>query len=147
MNLYQAGRRALALTICCCAMPAGTPSGQLKPETARDFDCYVQSAEARMEGQRTFLLAESDANLYSQLVSGGHVQTVAPTGINPRKVAGGQLYDWIGSVFIPGSNLEKLISMLQDYDHRASYFPETISSSKLLCRTGKDHFRYTMRMK
>ena len=37
--------------------------------------------------------------------------------------------------------------MLQDYDHRAVYFPETIATSKLLCRTGKDRFRYTMRLK
>ena len=37
--------------------------------------------------------------------------------------------------------------MLQDYDHRAQYFPETISASKLLCLTGTDRFQYSMRMK
>jgi len=37
--------------------------------------------------------------------------------------------------------------MLQDYDHRARNFPETISTSKLLCLTGTDHFQYSMRMK
>jgi hypothetical protein len=37
--------------------------------------------------------------------------------------------------------------MLQDYNHRAEYFPETISASKLLCLTGTDHFQYSMRMK
>ena len=37
--------------------------------------------------------------------------------------------------------------MLQDYEHRPQYFPETISSSKLLCRTGADQFQYSMRMK
>jgi len=100
-----------------------------------------------MESRKTFLLAESDANWNAQIVRGGRIQTVAPTGVNPRKIAGGQLYDWIGSVFIPGAGLDRLILMLQDYDHRALYFPETISSSKLLCRTGNDHFRYTMRMK
>jgi hypothetical protein len=137
----------LALSICSVAVPAETPHGQIKPETAGAFDCYVQSAEARMNARKTFLLAESDANLKDQLVQGGRIQTVAPEGANPHKVTGGQIYDWIGSVFIPGASLDRLLLMLQDYDHRAVYFPETIATSKLLCRTGKDHFQYTMRLK
>jgi hypothetical protein len=75
------------------------------------------------------------------------IQTIAPNGANPHKLNGGHLYDWVGAVFIPGATLDKLVRMLQDYDHRAAYFPETIASSKLLCRSGNSHFRYTMRMK
>jgi hypothetical protein len=37
--------------------------------------------------------------------------------------------------------------MLQDYDHRARYFPEIISTSKLFCRTGEDRFGFSMRLK
>jgi len=147
MNRNQAGRRAIVLAICCCAIPAGTSNGLLKPETLRDFNCYVQSAEARMDARKAFLLVDSDSALNQQLVLSRRVETVSPEGVNPHKVAGGQLYDWIGSVFIPGASLDKLVAMLQDYDHRAEYFPETISTSKLLCRTGKDRFRYTMRLK
>jgi len=147
MNLFRIGRRALLLVICCCAMPAGTPQRQLKPETASAFDCYVQSAEARMDVRKTFLLTDSDANLNQRVVQEERIQTVAPNGANPHKLPGGQLYDWIGSVFIPGAKLDRLVLMLQDYDHRAQYFPETISTSKLLCRSGKERFRYTMRMK
>ena len=65
----------------------------------------------------------------------------------PTTSPGGQLYDWIGAIFIPGAGLEKLVRMLQDYDHRPNFFPETIATSKLLCRTGTDRFRYTMRLK
>jgi len=140
-------RRALALGICCLAMPAGTPQTQVKPETARDFDCYVQSAEARMDARTAFLLADTDSVLNQQLVRERRVETVAPNGANPHKVAGGHVYDWVGSVFIPGARLDRLVEMLQDYDHRAQYFPETIASSKLECRTGRDRFRYSMRLK
>jgi hypothetical protein len=129
------------------AMQARTADGQIKPETAHDFDCYIQSAEARMDARKAFLVAESDANLNDQLVHGGRIQATAPDGTNPHKLAGGQLYDWIGSVFIPGASLDRLVLMLQDYDHRALYFPETIAASKLLCRTGQNRFRYTMRLK
>ncbi len=147
MKLDAVLRRSLALVICCCAMPGGTVPGQLKPETQHDFDCYVQAAEARMAARTAFVLADGDAALKEQLVRGRRAPTVAPNGPNPHKVAGGHLYDWIGSVFIPGAKLDRLIEMLQDYDHRALYFPETIATSKLLCRTGQERFRYSMRLK
>jgi hypothetical protein len=120
---------------------------QPKPQTQHEFTCYIQAAEARMDARKTFVLADSDTAWRNQMVREKSVQTVLPNGPNPHRLNGGQLYDWIAGVFIPGASLEKLIRMLQDYDHRAAYFPETISTSKLLCRTGKDRFRYSMRLK
>jgi hypothetical protein len=115
--------------------------------TAQAFDCYVQSAEARMDARKAFLLADADTALSEQIVRGQKVRTVEANGPNPHKVPGGQLYDWIGTAFIPDTTVDRLIRMLQNYDHRAEYFPETISSSKLLCLSGTDHFQYSMRMK
>ena len=132
---------------CCLLFPAGLRAQQLKPETAQQFDCYVQSAEARMDARKAFLLADTDTALNGQIVRGQKIQTIEANGPNPHKLAGGQLYDWIGAVFIPGATLDRLVRMLQDYDHRDRYFPETISASKLLCFTGTDHFQYSMRMK
>jgi hypothetical protein len=129
------------------AGPTGLLGQQLKPETQRDFDCYVQSAEIRMNGQKTFVRADSDAALNAQLTHGQKVETIPANGPNPHALAGGQLYDWVGAVFIPGAKLDRLIEMLQDYDHRPQYFSETIATSKLLCRTGDKQFRYTMRLK
>jgi hypothetical protein len=123
----------------CLLVPAGL--------AAQPFDCYVQSAEARMEARKAFLLADADNALSEQIVRGQKVRTIEANGPNPHKLAGGQLYDWIGTVFIPGTTLDRLIRMLQNYDHRSEYFPETISSSKLLCLNGTQHFQYSMRMK
>ena len=87
--------------------------------TAQPFDCYVQSAEARMDARKAFLLADADTALSEQIVRGQKVRTIEANGPNPRKLPGGQLYDWIGTVFIPGTTLDRLIRMLQGYDHRA----------------------------
>jgi hypothetical protein len=120
-----------------CFALAGWLSAQpSKPQTLHEFESYVQSAEARMDARTAFPGADT----------GKEVRTVPANGANPHQLSGGQLYDWIGTVFIPGASLEKLLRMLQDYDHRPDYFPETISSAKLLCRDG-NHFRYTMRLK
>jgi hypothetical protein len=136
----------LALAFC-LLLSAGLPAQQLKPETAQQFDCYIQAAEARMDARKAFLLADTDTALNEQIVRGQKIRTLEANGPNPHKLSGGQLYDWIGAVFIPGTTLEKLLRMLQDYDHRDRYFAETISASKLLCLTGTDRFQYSMRMK
>ena len=143
MNIRMCG--FLVVLVPCFSAPAD--SQQLKPETARDFECYAQSVETRLDARKAFLLADGDATLNAQVVRGQHGELVAANGPNPHKVAGGQLYDFIGTVFIPGATLERTIRMLQDYDHRSRYFGETISASKLLCRTGDNRFRYTMRLK
>lgn len=100
-----------------------------------------------MAAQKAFVLADADSAWNKQLVGEKRAVTMAPNGPNPHKLNGGHLYDWVGSVFIPGVRIDLLVRMFQNYDQRAQYFPETISTSKLLCRSGKDHFRYTMRMK
>jgi hypothetical protein len=133
--------------ILCCLMLPGIRAQQPKPETAQAFDCYVQAAEARMDARKAFLMADTDAALSEQIVRGQKIRTIEANGPNPHKLPGGQFYDWIGTAFIPGATVEKLVRMLQDYDHRAQYFPETISTSKLLCLTGTDRFQYSMRMK
>ena len=100
-----------------------------------------------MDSRPAFILAGADAGLNQKLTRGEKIETIAANGANPHKLAGGQLYDWIGAVFIRGASLDRLVRMLQDYDHRPQFFPETIASSRLLCRTGENHFRYTMQLK
>ncbi|MGA2114167.1 MAG: hypothetical protein ABSH56_05395 [Bryobacteraceae bacterium] len=131
----------------CLLFPAGLDAQQSKPSTPQPFDCYVQSAVARMDARKSFVLADDDTALRQELVDGREIRSIEANGPNPHKLAGGQLYDWIAAAFIPGASLDLLIHMLQDYDDRARYFPETISASKLLCRSGTDHFQYSMRMK
>lgn len=121
--------------------------GQVPPQTAHEFDCYVQFAEERMNARKAFLLADSDAALHEQIVHGQRIVTTPVNGANPHKVTGGLIFDWLASGFIPGVSIDKLVHMLQDYDHRAVYFPEVISTAKLLCRKGDDHFGFSMRLK
>ncbi len=136
----------LAAVISCLAIPAGARAQQLKPQTVNDFECYVQSAEARIAGRQVFLMADENAALKDQAMR-GKIVTAPVAGGNPRKVSGGLVFDWAGTVFIPGASLERTLRMLQDYDHRAQFFSDVVSSSKLLCRSGDNHYGYSMRLK
>ncbi|HEY1342915.1 MAG TPA: hypothetical protein VGF59_35680, partial [Bryobacteraceae bacterium] len=118
-----------------------------KLQTVQDYECYVQSAELRMAARKAFLAADANPALIEQLVGGEKIQTILGNGPNPHKISGAMIYDWIGTVFIPGANVDRTVRMLQDYDHRAQYFSEIISTSKLACRTGEGRFGFTMRLK
>ena len=137
----------VAAAACCLADPAWLPAQRLKPQTVTEYECYVQSAESRMAARKSFLTADTDPALLQQLARSSAVQTVLGNGPNPHKIAGAMVYDWIGTVFIPGVTVDRIVSMLQDYDHRAQYFSEVVSASKLQCRTGEDRFGFSMRLK
>jgi hypothetical protein len=135
---------ALLVGLSACA-PASAQ--ELKPATAHAFDCYVQLAEARLEARKVFLAADADATLNERLVRGQRVETLPANGANPHKLPAAHLYDWIGSVFIPGAKADRTLRLLQDYDHRAQFFSDMVSESKLACRTGDSHFQYSMQLR
>lgn len=132
--------RTAAVLACGLAALQGLRAQQLKPETVQGFECYVQAAEARMNPQRPTLA-------HPPLLQGRKIQTAPANGPNPHAVPGGQVYDWTGAVFIPAVSLDRTLRMLQDYDHRAQYFSEILSASKLQCRSGDNRFGFTMQLK
>ena len=137
----------LVAAFACCAIPAWLPAQTLKPKTVQEFECYVQAAEARINARKAFLVADTDSAMNQQLVRGEKIPTIPGNGENPHKVNGAMVFDWVGTVFIPRARLDRTIRMLQDYDHRAQYFSEVMSASKLLCRGGEDRFGFVMRLK
>src|SRR5579872_5999196 len=138
---------AVAVVFCCFAIPGRLPAQAVKPQTTQEFECYVQAAEAKMAARKAFLVVDGDAALTQSVVHDLKVETVPGNGPNPHKITGAMVYDWIGSVFIPGVTGDLTIRVLQDYDHRPLYFPEIVATSRLLCRSGENRFGYAMRMK
>ena len=130
------------------ALGAAVPGypGEL-PGGNADFDSYVASAEARMRARDRFLLVDSDPSLNHKVAVSRKIHTGHANGSNPHSVPDAMIHDWVGTVYIPGVRLERVIRMLQDYDHRAQYFTNVVAESKLLCSNGPDRFRAAMRLK
>ena len=137
----------IALAAACLAAITALPAQTLKPEALSAYACYLQSAETRMAARTAFLVTDANPAQKDSLVRGKNVLTTPGNGSNPQKAPGALIYDWVGTIFIPGATVQRTVRMLQDYDHRASYFPEVIASSKLFCRTGETRFGFTMRLK
>ena len=120
------------------------PAAELKPQTVAAFDRYVQQAEQRMDGRKSFLWAgESDAR--SRRVRQGEMVIEPATGTPETPVAGGLVHDWVGAVFIPGATLVQTLAVGQDYNrHKDIYRPEVLDS-RILTQTGND-FRVYLRL-
>jgi len=121
---------------------------QLNPKTLEAFDAYIHNAETEMEqslhGSGSFLWSQQ-APERVQIVDQGQVVAQFWSGQGPGKVPNGLIHDWIAAAFIPGSNIQQLLAVMQEYDkHKDTYRPEVIDS-KLISREGND-FKVYLRL-
>jgi hypothetical protein len=131
--------RWIALTIALTAhflLPAG--AAELKPKTLEAFDQYIAQTESRLAAAKTFLWAEESPDRARRVRNGEVV--VLPFHDKPEmKVKDGLIHDWVGSVFIPGVTVDKVLALVQDYNHHKDVYKPEVIDSKLLSRQGNDY--------
>ena len=74
-------------------------------------------------------------------------QTIAQPwkGDGDTFVPGASIHDWVGATFIPGATLEKVLAVLQDYDHHKNIYKD-VPDSKLLAHDGNNFTYYRLRV-
>lgn len=125
------------------------PTTELKPETIRAFEAYVQGAEARMEATRgtaAFLWTDGTP-VRREHVRAGEVVAEPWSGDGDIEIPDGLIHDWIGAAFIPGVTLEKTLQLVENYNnHKRIYKPEVIDS-RILAEKGNDYQVYMRLLK
>jgi hypothetical protein len=121
---------------------------QLNPKTLEAFDAYIRNTETEMErslqGSGSFLWSQQ-APERAQVVDRGQVVAQFWSGEGPVKVPKGLIHDWIAAAFIPDSNIQEILAVIQNYDnHKNTYRPEVIDS-KLISRDG-NNFQVYLRL-
>lgn len=121
---------------------------QLNPKTLESFDAYVHNAETEMEQSLSgSFLWSQQAPERTQLIDRGQVVAQYWAGEGPVKVPKGLIHDWIAATFIPDSNIQEILAVIQDYDnHKNTYNPEVIDS-RLISRDGNDFQVYLRLLK
>ena len=134
------------------ALMAGNSLAQLA-ETELAFDHYVASAESRIARQRSsadsFLQlnsfpAEKRDQVLNRLKRGDTMIDKRTDGA--AAIPGGLLHDWVGTVFIPGASVERVLDVVKDYDHTARYYSPDVTSSRLISHNG-DEMQVFMRLR
>lgn len=129
----------------------------LQPKTAKAWENYVRLTEERIQNElespagflvQDFLPAD-EAEVYRHKLLSGDIcimkmKTLAQGGNKPR-IPAGMVHHWMGSIFIPGVELDELLSWIQRYSDHDEYFKE-VESSELLSQEG-DTFKIFMRLK
>ena len=134
-----------SVAIVCTALAAAAASAaavELKPQTVRAFDRYVQLTEERMrtevDGEAPFLwldrlgASERDEAL-ARLRSGEVVVERLETreGGDEVDIPSGMVHHWIGTVLIPGVALDRTIAMVQDYGSYPEIYAPDIRASEV----------------
>jgi hypothetical protein len=134
------------MVICagCLVAPSASHGIELKEETLRTWDAYLQAANLQMGSQTHFLWADQLPERL-QRVRGGEILVSSVGRQNPQPVPAGLIHDWIGAAFIPDTTIEHVLSTVRDYGNYKVYYKPTVVDSKLLSTTGPCE-RYSMRL-
>jgi hypothetical protein len=121
---------------------------QLNPKALEAFAAYIHNAETEMEqslhGSGSFLWSQR-AQERAQLIDQGQVVAQFWSGVGPVKVPKGLIHDWIAAAFIPESNIQEILAVIQDYDSHKNTYKLEVIDSKLI--SGNDFQVYLRLLK
>ena len=137
-----------ALTLAWWLVPAAS-AVELKQKTVQAFEEYVRVTEAGMHQEpslgRPFLLLEGmpepRRTEVRKEVREGQIYLERLQTRNAGKkieIPDGLVHHWVGIVFIPGATLQRVLSVIQDYDNHQNIYRPYVRRSKLLHREGND---------
>ena len=128
------------------ASPAASYGAELKDETLKTWDAYIQTVNSQMHGrlQGPFLWVDEDPDRVTSVRAGKIV--VSPVGKKvPKPVPSGLIHDWMGAVFIPDVRLGDVLSAVRDYGHYNEFYKPTVVDAKPLGTEGSCD-KYSMRV-
>ena len=138
------------------ASPPSPPAANLHASTLKTWDHYVEVRETQIEKElasgRGFLASDflsaatregCDREIQKGEVCVVRFDTHLTAGV--RSVPKGMIHHWLGVVFVPDSELDSLLSWLQEYDSHHQRFQDVESSSIL--EESEDRFRIHLRLR
>ncbi len=114
---------------------------KLSPQTVSEFDGYSQKVESQLKerwsGKANFLFIEDDPENRARVLAGNlFVRRMSP-GEQPVSISGGLIHDWLGAVFIPNTTVERVVAVLEDFDHHKDFY-HAVTDSHTLHRSDHD---------
>jgi hypothetical protein len=118
----------------------GGRAADLKPETIKAWDQYVQEKKSEATSFTGLVAAKDGRDLWAELQSGRIL--VAPVGPKlPRRVPSGLIHDWMGTAFIPSATILQVLAVVRDYDrYKNIYRPGVIDSNGCVATEDEDRF-------
>jgi hypothetical protein len=125
--------------------PAPTFPAELKPETARAWDNYIEAVNAKnfqhlVPGSSVLSIDETPTQ--AALVRAGNILVSPSCGHVPMNAPLGLIHYWAGAAFIPNVTLSDVLSVVRDYKrYKGVYHPYVADSSAAATYDSRDRFR------
>ena len=116
-------------------------AAELTREATNAWDQYLQSATAQVktchERQTGCPWVETTPDAIAKLKN-REVLVSGVGGTGRISVPHGLIHDWTAAVFIPNTTLDRVLSLIQDYDNYWTWYPPTVVESRLLSSTANE---------
>jgi len=139
-------RKHVFLVIAIVLATSGAHGEELKPETLKAWNTYVDLTQQRIDKEiragKRFLIRD-----FSTPAAAGKIQAAlkrgdvfidkmqTTSGSKKIEVSGGIIHHWYGAVFIPNMTVSRLLRWVQDYDQHQRFFEE-VKDSRRVSRDG-----------
>jgi hypothetical protein len=119
-------------------------AAELKPETLKEWERYVQSADASMQARlhagHPFLWIDEAPGRRRQ-VQAGQILVAGMGDHNPKKVSSGLIHHWMGAAFFPNAKVDDVLGVIRDYGRYKDYYNPTVIDSHTIRQTpAEDRF-------
>ena len=131
----------------CLLISAVANAAELKPETLKAWEDYLQTANSHMKerlhsGAHFLWLDESSDRI--QQVHSGEILADPIDGQIPARVPSGLIHHWIGAAFIPNVTLNETVAVVRDYARYPDIYPAVIASKPVSRVSMQDKFSVLM---
>ena len=124
-------------------LTATVHAATLAPETIAAWNDYLRQVDSSLQERARsgkFLWSRENPERDARLRRGEIIVGPAP-GQSPRRVPGGLIHHWIGSVFLADTHLNDVLQVMRDYDRYKDYYTPAVIGSKTIARNeAEDQF-------
>jgi hypothetical protein len=147
---------ALACSFALIVAASDVYAADLRTDTLDAFNQYVALTESRMDGElhgkSSFLwidrLPDSEREeTHRRLERGDFVISRLETRNAGREidVPHGLIHHWIGTILIPGASVDRVVTLMQDYERYQTLYAPNVRQSRTIARDG-DHFTVSLQL-
>jgi hypothetical protein len=119
------------------ALLSTATAAELKEETVRAWDEYVQTVNTQMQKRFTpggpFLWSDELAGRRDQLRAGKIIVEPIDQQV-PKRVPSGLIHHWIGAVFIRNTGIDQVLSVTRNYERYSEYYRPIVMDAKTICQ-------------
>jgi hypothetical protein len=137
-------RSLAAVLLAALLYPNQAAAADLRPETVKAWQEYVETAEARNQDHLApgspFLSIDAAPAQAAKLRQGEILASPATPHV-PVKVQGGLIHDWIGAIFIQSASVRDVFRVIRHYGrYKPVYHPNVVSAKPLETSEYADSF-------